>query len=533
MTEERDAEAEAERKDLLQVQGEQDQQAGQQTRKIPHTRAQAEPELLLPTGIRHTEISGAQERERRELAVFGGEELEDKRGEGYNWQKSEIPQEDKELKNYTSSDRHLQRGITENLNRESALDLLEEQNTSKVENMQQLQRANSAGPRTSSASAAVATVVSSSTSSASQSTGATSAGSASASAPGAAPSGGELTLTQRALSASVGALLTSMLVTPLDVVKTRMQAQAQQFEYINARSPAACVRCTHYQFNNGLLDVMLPKETVNHTLRECPYHLHNTADALYKITKYEGVSALYNGLRPSLIMAVPSTVLYFSCYDYLRNTYRDEFGFSRTAAALTAGSSARVIAATVISPLELVRTKMQASNTPQTIQHLVSTQIQRKGFTSLWQGLTPTLFRDVPFSAIYWAVVERSKEVYRPKVIEWLHSRYGTSQSTLEEFTTSFLAGATGGMIAATLTNPFDVIKTRRQVFDYAPDVPPEVLRKESSTIHIARKIMATEGSSGFMVGLTPRLAKTMPACAIMLSSYEAAKRVFANENEA
>ncbi|GBG30808.1 Mitochondrial carrier protein MTM1 [Hondaea fermentalgiana] len=338
----------------------------------------------------------------------------------------------------------------------------------------------------------------------------------------------ELTLGQRVLSASVGALLTSMLVTPLDVVKTRLQAQAQHFDHADVKSPASCVRCTHYQFSNGLLDVMLPKETANHTLRECPYHLHNTADALYKITKHEGVGALYNGLRPSLIMAVPSTVLYFSSYDYLRNTLGQDFNMKPTVAALVAGSSARMLAATVISPLELVRTKMQASNVPQTMLHLVRTQIERKGVTSLWQGLSPTLFRDVPFSAIYWAVVERSKIAYRPGIAKWLHRQYGPTNA-LEEFTVSFFSGATGGMVAATLTNPFDVIKTRRQVFDYSPDIPPEVLRKEASSINIARKIFKSEGAAGFMVGLTPRLAKTIPACAIMLSSYEASKRLFAN----
>jgi len=335
----------------------------------------------------------------------------------------------------------------------------------------------------------------------------------------------ELNLWQRAASASVGALLTSLLVTPLDVVKTRLQAQAKQLECMEARSPTRCMRCTHYEFSNGLMDVMLPKSS-NPTLYECPHHFNNTVDALHKITKYEGISGLYNGLRPSLIMAVPSTVLYFSCYDYLRNTFSEEHGMNPTLAPLVAGSSSRTIAATVISPLELIRTKMQATTSPQSMMTLVSNQVKNHGVRSLWQGLSPTLFRDVPFSAIYWVCVERCKVAVRPYVTKKSDELYGPMHP-IKEFGVSFIAGATGGMIAATLTNPFDVVKTRRQVFQYSRDLPPASILEESSSLRIMQRIFTAEGMSGFFIGLAPRLAKIVPACAIMLSSYEAGKSFF------
>jgi hypothetical protein len=43
-----------------------------------------------------------------------------------------------------------------------------------------------------------------------------------------------------------------------------------------------------------------------------------TVDALLTITRVEGLPGLYRGLTPSLMMAVPSTVLYYSTYDSLR-----------------------------------------------------------------------------------------------------------------------------------------------------------------------------------------------------------------------
>ena len=44
----------------------------------------------------------------------------------------------------------------------------------------------------------------------------------------------------------------------------------------------------------------------------------------------------------------------------------------------------------------------------------------------------------------------------------------------------------------------------------------------------IMRSIVAKEGLQGLFTGLIPRLAKVAPACAIMISSYEAGKRYFA-----
>lgn len=41
-------------------------------------------------------------------------------------------------------------------------------------------------------------------------------------------------------------------------------------------------------------------------------------DAFYKITKFEGVPALWSGLCPTLVLAVPCTVIYFVCYEQLR-----------------------------------------------------------------------------------------------------------------------------------------------------------------------------------------------------------------------
>lgn len=77
------------------------------------------------------------------------------------------------------------------------------------------------------------------------------------------------------------------------------------------------------------------------------------------------------------------------------------------------------------------------------------TLIQTNGVLSLWKGLTPTLLRDVPFSAIYWVNYESLKSVYNQKA---------------PTFAFSFMAGAIAGSVSYLLLN-FNVPCHRRYLF--------------------------------------------------------------------
>lgn len=56
-------------------------------------------------------------------------------------------------------------------------------------------------------------------------------------------------------------------------------------------------------------------------------------------------------------------------------------------------------AVTVISPLELVRTKMQSRRLPYSeLRACIRSAVAQDGLLSLWRGWGPTVLRDVPFS---------------------------------------------------------------------------------------------------------------------------------------
>lgn len=258
---------------------------------------------------------------------------------------------------------------------------------------------------------------------------------------------------------------------------------------------------------------------------------NGTWDGMTKIVRHEGLTSLWKGLSPTLAISIPATVIYFVGYDYLREEMiRNMAPPSQPYAPLLSGALSRTIAATIISPIELLRTRMQSAEAAnksfqQIIQDICS-MVRTSGPKSLWRGLTPTLLRDVPFSAIYWGCYEYIK----PKLsITFSDS---SSPSTFQNFQTAFFSGAFAGTIAATITTPFDVIKTTKQVSKDLPTSSVSARVQKDGTLKLARNIVEAEGYKGLFKGLSPRIAKVAPACAIMISSYELGKIFFSHRND-
>uniref|UniRef100_A0A3B5KD09 Mitochondrial glutathione transporter SLC25A39 n=1 Tax=Takifugu rubripes TaxID=31033 RepID=A0A3B5KD09_TAKRU len=313
--------------------------------------------------------------------------------------------------------------------------------------------------------------------------------------------------TQQMMASSTGALLTSVFVTPLDVVKIRLQAQ---------QTPFYKGKC--FLYCNGLLDHIYVCQKGNSCTRwyNTQTHFSGTLDAFVKITRYEGARSLWSGLPPTLMMSVPATVIYFTCYDQLRDYLRYSLGLQGNHIPLISGGIARLGAVTVLSPLELVRTKMQSRRRPYgELFACIRSAVSQDGVLSLWRGWGPTVLRDVPFSALYWF----NYELLKSRLCQWC-------QLTEANVSISFTAGASSGAIAAILTLPFDVVKTRRQIqlgemdslggLGDSPSVAPWLL--------VGSPLAS---SSGFM----PRVIKVAPACAIMISTYEFGKSFFRRRN--
>lgn len=326
----------------------------------------------------------------------------------------------------------------------------------------------------------------------------------------------DITAVQQMVSSCTGAILTSLLVTPFDVVKIRLQSQ---------KVPLVKGKC--FLYCNGLMDHLCtclngPSNNGYWYKRQVPGHYKGTVDAMIQITRIEGMRSLWSGLPPTLVMAVPATVVYFSCYEHFRNLFGYSAGLEENDwwKPIMAGASARTLAVFAISPLEMVRTKLQSEQLKYSQVLTAVQQTVREGgvVRSLYRGLTPTLLRDVPFSAFYWFGYESMKSVILKNTM--------SDKMTMVE---SFSCGALSGGIAAILTLPFDVIKTHRQISLGETRVKGST--QVTSTLRLIIQLYHREGMHALFAGLVPRVVKVAPACAIMISSYEYFKNYFKARN--
>lgn len=304
-------------------------------------------------------------------------------------------------------------------------------------------------------------------------------------------------------------------MTPLDVIKTRMQSQQS---YSN--------KC--FLYCNGLMDHLF---SVGAPSKGRP-QFTSTLDALIKISHNEGIGALWSGLGPTLVSALPSTIVYFVAYDQFKvrymEMYKRHFGAAKKGKVsqnnlplmvpMLSGITARVCAVTFVSPIELVRTKMQSQRLSYSqMMRFVRNVIALQGITALWRGLPPTILRDVPFSGIYWPFYEYIKMSF-------------SKNSEQPSFGFNFVAGVLAGSIAALVTCPFDVIKTHQQI-EFGErviftDSPAKELDKQSTYSRLV-SIYRSYGLRGLFAGYGPRLFKVAPACAIMISTFEYSKQYF------
>ncbi|CAO1614215.1 unnamed protein product [Parajaminaea phylloscopi] len=284
-------------------------------------------------------------------------------------------------------------------------------------------------------------------------------------------------------------------------------------------------------------------------------------DGVVKVSRAEGARGLWRGLSPTLLMTIPSQVTYMTCYDHFRAFFlalgasaSDQKTPSSSSssnitghtlfASLASGALSRSVSATLVTPLELVRTRLQASDVSHSLTSIVtslSSQVKSEGPSVLFRGLSTTLWRDVPFSAIYFMGYETLKRV----MTGGSGLGEGQGQGGLEEFVVAFVSGATSGSVAALATHPFDLVKTRLQASTGAMSSPRAragaasasadgsagTAAKRASgshTLGALRAILRDEGWQGMFRGLSPRIAKVAPACGLMIGSYEAVGTLFA-----
>ncbi|GMH00441.1 hypothetical protein Nepgr_002280 [Nepenthes gracilis] len=343
---------------------------------------------------------------------------------------------------------------------------------------------------------------------------------------------------ERALSAAGAAVISAIIVNPLDVAKTRLQAQAAGVP-CHSQCGIACFQ------TNTMLPDLKSLQSSNRAVAGggesvCPPECSNyrgTLDVFIKVIRQEGFSRLWRGTNASLTLAIPTVGIYLPCYDVLRN-HMEEFAAQNAPSVtpyvpLVAGSVARSLACITCYPVELARTRMQAFKEThvgvkppgvwKTLIEVISpiktaTANNFQNFQSyrvLWTGLGSQLARDVPFSAICWATLEP----IRLRIL----SLVGDQPGVANILGANFCAGFVAGTLAAAATCPLDVARTRRQI----EKDPGRQMRM--TTRQTLLEIWRGSGWKGLFTGVGPRVARAGPSVGIVVSLYEVVKYALHN----
>ncbi|KAH0587640.1 hypothetical protein H2248_006408 [Termitomyces sp. 'cryptogamus'] len=130
-----------------------------------------------------------------------------------------------------------------------------------------------------------------------------------------------------------------------------------------------------------------------------------------------GARAFYRGLGIGLVGVFPYSAIDMSTFEalklaYLKSTGKDEPGVM---ALLAFGSVSGSVGATSVYPLNLVRTRLQASGSsghPQQYTGVLDVAVktwERDGWRGFYRGLFPTLAKVVPAVSISYVVYEHTK----------------------------------------------------------------------------------------------------------------------------
>ncbi|THH11487.1 hypothetical protein EW145_g618 [Phellinidium pouzarii] len=147
-------------------------------------------------------------------------------------------------------------------------------------------------------------------------------------------------------------------------------------------------------------------------------HKHDVLSAARRLWALGGLRACYRGLTIGLVGVFPYAAIDMSTFEalklaYLRSTGKTDPGMLPL---LAFGSISGGVGATSVYPLNLVRTRLQASGSsghPQRYKNIYDVAwktYQREGWRGFYRGLFPTLAKVIPSVSISYVVYEESKK---------------------------------------------------------------------------------------------------------------------------
>ncbi|CAF9917303.1 MAG: S-adenosylmethionine transporter [Heterodermia speciosa] len=244
-----------------------------------------------------------------------------------------------------------------------------------------------------------------------------------------------------------------------------------------------------------------------------------------------GFQGVYRGVGSALVGSAPGAALFFISYESIKASFQerrnaaisarpDAWGsWSEPVEHMVAASVGEVAACAIRVPTEVVKQRAQAFQSPTSLAAVRSIWALRKphgergsmGLLAVWRemyrGWGITVFREVPFTVIQFPLWEVMKERRR-------RTQGRDSISAWE----SGLFGSIAGAVAAGVTTPLDVLKTRMML-----------AKERQATMPLVVSIWSESGPRAFFAGIGPRVLWISAGGAIFLGSYQWAYNALQN----
>ena len=253
----------------------------------------------------------------------------------------------------------------------------------------------------------------------------------------------------------------------------------------------------------GIVQVLLgqPFDILKVRMQTRPDQYKSVSDCFTKTLSNEGPFAFYKGTLSPLLGISLCVGIQFGSNELAKNYFanRNYKQYKNSDLSVRdyalSGVFAGLCNSFVISPVELIRIKLQVQGNSSNIYSgtfdCYRKILSQYGIRGIYQGMSATLFREMPAYAVYFGVYE----TFMGMSTKTFHERKAIPLSYVT------LYGASAGVFLWIATFPHDVIKSRMQADDITN-------RKYPNILTTTKIIFSENGLGGFFKGIVPCLMR-------------------------
>ena len=137
-------------------------------------------------------------------------------------------------------------------------------------------------------------------------------------------------------------------------------------------------------------------------------------DGLFRMIRGEGPASLFRGVLPNASRAVLMNASQLACYDLFKDMCLHKLSMKDNLVThLTSSLGAGLVATTVCSPVDVVKTKVMSAHGKMSILQVVKDAFVNEGPLWIFRGWVPSFLRLGPQTIFMMVFFEQHKKVYR------------------------------------------------------------------------------------------------------------------------